>query len=159
MAVNKVIFGGNTIMDVTDTTATASDVMTGKTFYTADGVKTEGTNAGGGSTSKSTTLTIKPPSASTTWAISGLPGKPLAWSLTLMVNMTSASTRYVVSANGNGTTPMVQYAYKSGNNGYVYYSTSYITSTYSNGTLTLKTSSATNGGNFYNGNYRFVYVV
>lgn len=34
--------------DVTDTTATASDVASGKYFYTAAGVRTEGTSSGGG---------------------------------------------------------------------------------------------------------------
>lgn len=40
--------GTATFTDVTDTTATASDVASGKYFYTASGVKTQGTNSGGG---------------------------------------------------------------------------------------------------------------
>ncbi len=42
--------GGGTasFTDVTDTTAVASDVATGKYFYTAAGVLTQGTNSGGG---------------------------------------------------------------------------------------------------------------
>lgn len=42
--------GGGTakFTDVTDTTATASDVATGKYFYTASGVRTAGTSSGGG---------------------------------------------------------------------------------------------------------------
>lgn len=42
--------GGGTasFVDVTDTTATASDVASGKYFYTASGVKTVGTGSGGG---------------------------------------------------------------------------------------------------------------
>ena len=42
--------GGGTAsyVDVTDTTATASDVASGKYFYTAAGVKTAGTGTGGG---------------------------------------------------------------------------------------------------------------
>lgn len=42
--------GGGTasFTDVTDTTATASDVAQGKYFYTAAGVRTEGTASGGG---------------------------------------------------------------------------------------------------------------
>lgn len=40
--------------DVTDTTAAASDVAQGKYFYTAAGVKTEGTSTGGGGTQAGT---------------------------------------------------------------------------------------------------------
>ena len=42
--------GGGTasFTDVTDTTAAASDVASGKYFYTAAGVRTQGTNSGGG---------------------------------------------------------------------------------------------------------------
>ncbi len=42
--------GGGTakFIDITDTTATASDVAQGKYFYTADGTKAEGTATGGG---------------------------------------------------------------------------------------------------------------
>lgn len=48
MATKKVIVNSETIMDVTDTTAVASDVAEGKIFYDADGVRTEGTAQGGG---------------------------------------------------------------------------------------------------------------
>ena len=40
-----------TFTDVTDTTAAASDVASGKYFYTAAGVRTAGTNSGGGGSS------------------------------------------------------------------------------------------------------------
>lgn len=45
--------GGGTALftDVTDTTAAAADVATGKYFYTAAGVRTQGTNSGGGGSS------------------------------------------------------------------------------------------------------------
>ena len=42
MAINKVIYGGNTLIDITDTTATASDVLSSKYFYLNSGVKTQG---------------------------------------------------------------------------------------------------------------------
>lgn len=43
MAVNKVVFGENTLIDITDTTAVASDVKAGKDFYLASGQKITGT--------------------------------------------------------------------------------------------------------------------
>lgn len=43
MAINKVIFGGNTIIDITDTTATAGKIASGYTAYGANGVKVVGT--------------------------------------------------------------------------------------------------------------------
>ena len=42
MAINKVIYGGTTLIDITDTTAVAAKVLDGYYFYGRDGVKTEG---------------------------------------------------------------------------------------------------------------------
>lgn len=43
MAINKVVYGGNVLIDITDSTAVASSVLDGYYFYGRDGVKTEGT--------------------------------------------------------------------------------------------------------------------
>ena len=42
MAVNKVEFGNTTIIDISDTTAVASNVESGTYFYTNDGVRRQG---------------------------------------------------------------------------------------------------------------------
>lgn len=42
MAINKVIYGNTTLIDISDTTAETSDVMEGKYFYDASGTKVQG---------------------------------------------------------------------------------------------------------------------
>ena len=42
MAINKVIYGDTTLIDISDTTADTSDVMEGKYFYNASGIKVQG---------------------------------------------------------------------------------------------------------------------
>lgn len=48
MAINKVVYGGDTLIDLTNDTVTEADVMQGVTFHSADGVARVGTASGGG---------------------------------------------------------------------------------------------------------------
>lgn len=43
MAINKVVYGAQTLIDITDTTATADKVANGEVFYSASGTRTVGT--------------------------------------------------------------------------------------------------------------------
>ena len=45
--VNKVIYGNNTVMDISDTTAEEGDVAEGKVFYKGSGQRSVGTSSGG----------------------------------------------------------------------------------------------------------------
>ena len=66
MANNKVqLANGTVLIDITDTTANASDVAQGKYFYTASGVKTEGTSSGGGGATYSVSMTLNGVTSST----------------------------------------------------------------------------------------------
>lgn len=46
MAINKVVYGSETLIDLTADTATAADVAQGKTFHLANGVQATGTASG-----------------------------------------------------------------------------------------------------------------
>lgn len=56
--INKVVLGSDTLVDLTDTTATAADVASGKVFYAASGARTLGTASGSGVTYTTATATI-----------------------------------------------------------------------------------------------------
>lgn len=46
--VNKVVFGNTTVIDISDSTAVAADVLAGKYFYLPTGQRVAGTSSGGG---------------------------------------------------------------------------------------------------------------
>ena len=46
MAVNKVVYNGSTLVDLTDTTAQTDDVKSGKVFYSASGERSVGSGSG-----------------------------------------------------------------------------------------------------------------
>lgn len=78
--------GTATFTDVTDTTAAASDVATGKYFYTANGTRTAGTNSGGGGgASNLVTGTFTTPNSTSTPATVTVPYSGTGYPIALVV--------------------------------------------------------------------------
>lgn len=109
MAVNKVVYSGNTLIDISDTTATESSVVKGKTFYKANGVRATGT---ADYQQKITTQTV---SLSGNWSGSGpyyqtiLTGQDAGLQVNLnptidqLSALADAGVTSMVAANENGT--------------------------------------------------------
>ncbi len=105
------------------------------------------------------TATTKPNSNSTSIAFTGLTAEPKMFAISPTSNITLGSTRYVTGVMYDGAKTHGTYGYRSGSSATSYYSASYFTWTYSNGTLTVKTSSSSNGGNFTSSTtYQLTYV-
>lgn len=115
---NKVVLDGTILMDISDTTVTASDVVSGKYFYTANGIKTLGTASGG----SSPTLVTKEITTNGTYTASNdsadgyssvtvnVPSSGITptGSINITTNGTHDVTNYasaVVSVSGGGSTP------------------------------------------------------
>lgn len=96
-------------------------------------------------------------------SFTGLPAEPKAFAIVPTGNITlSTSNRFVVNVLFDGTTTHGTYCYGSGSWNASYtagYSASYFTYTYNNGTLTVRTSSTTNGGYFAaNVDYKLIVI-
>ena len=97
---------------------------------------------------------------STSISFTGLSGEPKMFSICAVAQFNNSATRCVVSVMFDGTTTYGNWEYQSSNKswGILYASSSYFSFTYSNGTLTISTSSTINGGVFRSGtNYRLIY--
>lgn len=109
MAVNKVAFFGDTLIDISDTTADESSVVKGKVFYKADGTRAVGTAE---YQPKIATQTV---SLSGSWSGSGpyyqtiLTGQPAGLQVNLnptieqLTALGEAGVTSMVAANENGT--------------------------------------------------------
>lgn len=154
--------GTATFTDVTDTTAAASDVASGKYFYTAAGVRTAGTASGGGSVqydTKTATASNYPVSLS----FSSMKGEPKFFSLRLNTSVSSSGSTtyyYITNVTSNGTTTHGN-CFRIGSTRQVTNITSGYTWSYSNSTLTITSSAASRSaspGAFYSGSYELMYA-
>ena len=105
------------------------------------------------------TLTIKKSSNALSIDFSGLKGMPKSFSVVADGQLSLGTTRYVGAVHSHGTTTYGIYLHRSSSSGTMYYSDTYFTWTYSGGTLTILSSSSTNGGYFASSvNYRLIYT-
>ena len=158
MGVNRVDYGGDTLVDLTRDTVTASSLLVGFTAHGADGEIITGTASG----ANIAETTKSPSSNATSIAFTGLAAQPKAFMLIATTQITVSSTYYVSSVMSDGTNTYGAYVRKGSggsSSAYQHVSSSYFSWTYSNGTLTVKTQSSTNGGNFKSGvTYRLIYI-
>ena len=126
MGVNKVVYGGRTVVDLTDATATADTVLAGYTAYGADGSRIVGTASAG------TSLTVSAPAGATVTVTkdsvtktktAGSDGEAVfggmddgTWEITISDGIRQYSRSVKVSANYRETMEFFTgYLYKDGN--------------------------------------------
>ena len=150
--------------DASVTTATASDVASGKVFLASDGTITTGTNSGGGGSISYDTKTATASSYPTSLSFTGLSGEPKFFAVRLNAQVSSSgSTTYYyivdIISNCDGTTH--GNCFRIGSTRRVDNITSGYSYTYSNGTLTVSSSASSRSsspGAFYNGSYELLYA-
>lgn len=166
-AVNLPKTGGGTatFTDVTDTTAAAGDVASGKYFYTSAGVRTQGTASGGGGSVQYDTKTVTVASGTYPSSIefTSMKGQPkfLAVRLNTQVSSSGSTTYYyIVDIISNGTTTHGN-CFRIGSTRRIDTITSGYSWSYSGTTLTVTSSAASRSaspGAFYPGSYELMYA-
>ena len=159
--------GQASFTDVTDTTAAAGDVASGKYFYTSAGVKTQGTASGGGGGSWTVKQTTWTPGNSTTVShtFSSLSGTPKAAVLRCTAQLTRSSSNtyyYIADIIWDGTDAWGNYHLRSNgslNNVAKDAASGFNVSTSTNSiTFSSDASSRSSApGSFYNGTYELTY--
>lgn len=157
--------GGGTasFTDVTDTTAAASDVASGKYFYTSAGVRTAGTASGGGSVQYDTKTATGGSTYPTSLSFTSMKGEPKAFVCRLNAQLSSSGSTtyyYIVDVSAFGTTTHGN-CFRIGSTRRVDNITSGYSWSYSGTTLTITSSAASRSaspGAFYSGSYELLYV-
>lgn len=134
--------GGGTALftDVTDTTAAASDVASGKYFYNAAGVRTAGTSSGGGS-SMQVDFSEASTTVATSISFSGLSGEPTLFSIVSATDISTGTPSKIAAIVFDGTDIHAQ-TITNTSNAQVSYDGSNLSKSYSNGTLTIVSTGA-----------------
>lgn len=114
MAINKVQYGNSVLIDLTDTTAEASDVLLGKYFYGKDGVKTLGTGTGGGGsvTQDQDGFIVLPPDGGGSPSVGGLEYETGTWTPSENI------ARPTISFTNSHTTPPIHISFVDATNDY-----------------------------------------
>lgn len=158
--------GGGTasFTDVTDTTAAAADVASGKYFYTSAGVRTAGTASGGGGSVQYDTKTATGGNTyPTSLSFTSMKGEPKAFVCRLNAQLSSSGSTtyyYIVDVSAFGTTTHGN-CFRIGSTRRVDNITSGYSWSYSGTTLTISSSAASRSaspGAFYSGSYELLYV-
>lgn len=157
--------GGGTasFTDVTDTTATASDVASGKYFYTSAGVLTQGTNSGGGGSIQYDTKTVTASNYPVSLDFTSMKGQPKFFVVRLNAQVSSSGSTtyyYIVDIVSNGTTTHGN-CFRIGSTRRIDNITSGYSWSYSGTTLTITSSAASRSaspGAFYSGSYELMYA-
>lgn len=138
----------------------AKDLLAGKQLINSNGNVVTGILVPGTGDVEVEIVTTKLTSNSTSISFTELKGEPSMFSIHPTSNITLSSTRYVTNVTYDGNTTHGIYGYRASSSATSYYSASYFTWTYNNGTLTVRTSSSTNGGNFSSSvTYQLNYVI
>lgn len=147
--------GGGVKLPTLSNPGTASDLAKGKQLIDQNGNVVTGTAEPASVSVKTTKLS----SNGTSISFTGLTAQPKMFAIHPTANITLGSTRYVTGVVYDGSTTHGTYGYRQSSTATSYYSASYFTWTYDNGTLTVRTNSSTNGGNFSSSvTYQLVYV-
>lgn len=157
--------GGGTasFTDVTDTTAAASDVASGKYFYTSAGVLTQGTASGGGGSVSYDTKTVTASNYPVSLDFTSMKGEPKFFVVRLNAQVSSSGSTtyyYIVDIVSNGTTTHGN-CFRIGSTRRVDNITSGYSWSYSGTTLTITSSASSRSaspGAFYSGSYELMYA-